>query len=102
MRKTRYELEIASPAGYELDKDSIIEANKIAADAVWQSRDPRKAVANADVIYTDTWVSMGQEDEKAKRPARFWRAFEVNADLVSSRRRMSRLCTVCPHTAVMK
>jgi ornithine carbamoyltransferase len=79
--KLGMKLEIASPAGYELDKASIIGANKIAGGAVTQSGDPRKAVHDADVIYTDTWVSMGQEDEKEKRRKDF-AGFEVNEELV--------------------
>lgn len=74
-------LEVASPAGYELDAGSIDKANAIAAGSVLQSDDPQKAVSDADVIYTDTWVSMGQEDEKQKRQADF-AGFEVDGDLV--------------------
>jgi len=76
-------LVVASPAGYELDAESIQDVNGIAADCVSQSHDPKAAVADADVIYTDTWVSMGQEDEKEKRRREF-AGFEVNADLVSA------------------
>ena len=74
---------VASPAGYELDAESIQDANGIAADCVAQTHDPKAAVAAADVIYTDTWVSMGQENEKEKRRREF-AGFEVNADLVAA------------------
>ena len=74
-------LEVASPAGYELDSGSIDKANAIAADSVSQSNEPQKAVSDADVIYTDTWVSMGQEDEKQKRRADF-AGFQVDGNLV--------------------
>jgi ornithine carbamoyltransferase len=79
--KLGMKIELASPAGYELDEQSIKAANSIAAGAVIQSRDPQKAVANADVIYTDTWVSMGQESEQAKRRKDF-AGFEVDDELV--------------------
>jgi ornithine carbamoyltransferase len=72
---------IASPIGYELDEESIAEANKIAADSVRQTNNPADAVADADIIYTDTWVSMGQEGEKQKRIKAF-AGFQVNAELV--------------------
>ncbi len=73
---------VASPAGYELDAESIDIANRIAPDCVSQTDDPVAAVADAGVIYTDTWVSMGQEQEKQKRLTDF-AGFEVNMDLVS-------------------
>ncbi len=74
---------IASPAGYELDAESIQTANQISADSVSQTSDPTQAVLDADIIYTDTWVSMGQEDEKQKRCADF-AGFQVNAKLLKS------------------
>ena len=74
---------VASPAGYELDAESIEKANQLSADCVRQTNDPGAAVHDADIIYTDTWVSMGQEDEKQKRQADF-AAFQVNAELVKS------------------
>ncbi len=74
---------VASPAGYELDAESIDKANEISADSVRQTSDPAQAVVDADIIYTDTWVSMGQEEEKQKRCADF-AGFQVNAELVKS------------------
>jgi ornithine carbamoyltransferase len=74
---------VASPAGYELDADTIKKANEISPDCVRQTNDPGTAVLDADIIYTDTWVSMGQEDEKQKRRADF-AGYQVNAELVKS------------------
>ena len=74
---------VASPAGYELDAESINKANEISADSVRQTSDPAQAVVEADIIYTDTWVSMGQEAEKQKRCADF-AGFQVNAELLKS------------------
>ncbi len=74
---------IASPAGYELDAESIDKANQILADSVEQTNDPEAAVDGADIIYTDTWVSMGQEDEQQKRREDF-EGFQVNDELVES------------------
>ena len=79
--KLGMKLVIASPVGYELDKESIKEANEIAAGAVTQIREPKQAVADADVIYTDTWVSMGQEEEKEKR-RRDFAGFAVDEELI--------------------
>jgi ornithine carbamoyltransferase len=74
---------IASPKGYELDKESTDATNKIANGTTIQTNDPHKAVKNADVIYTDTWVSMGQENEKNKRIADF-QGFQINAELLKA------------------
>lgn len=74
---------VASPAGYELDAETIERANQISPSSVEQTHDAVAAVSGADIIYTDTWVSMGQEDEKQKRREDF-ADFQVNAELVKS------------------
>jgi ornithine carbamoyltransferase len=74
---------IAAPAGYELDAETINRANAVTPGSVRQTNDPWAAVVEADVIYTDTWVSMGQENEKQKRVAAF-AGFQVNAELVKA------------------
>ncbi len=81
--KLGMKLVVASPAGYELDNETINSANQISADSVEQTNDPKAAVADADVIYTDTWVSMGQENEKQKRQADF-AGFQVNSELLKA------------------
>ncbi|MDP2933104.1 MAG: ornithine carbamoyltransferase, partial [bacterium] len=73
---------IASPKGYELDEKSISRTNQIAAGTTAQINSPPDAVKGADVIYTDTWISMGQEDEKQKRISDF-QGFAVDAKLLS-------------------
>ena len=72
---------IASPKGYELDAETINKVNKVSPGCVRQTNDPKTAVLGADIIYTDTWVSMGQEQESQKRLADF-AVFQVNAQLV--------------------
>ncbi len=74
---------VASPAGYELDTDSIEQANQISAGCVGQTNNPKDAVVDANVIYTDTWVSMGQEDQKQKRLTDF-AGFQVDAELIKA------------------
>jgi ornithine carbamoyltransferase len=73
---------IAAPAGYELDAETIEKTNEMSSGSVVQTNDPKAAVSDADVIYTDTWVSMGQEEEKARRVADF-EGFQVNMELVN-------------------
>jgi ornithine carbamoyltransferase len=74
------ELRFACPAGYE-PAASLLDA--VAADgSVTVTDDPRAAVGGADVIYTDTWYSMGQEGEAEQRQPIF-RPYQVNAQLVA-------------------
>ena len=61
----------ASPNGYELDEESVVEAKKRGHGAVRTLRSPSEAVAGADVVYTDVWASMGQESEAAQRRQEF-------------------------------
>jgi ornithine carbamoyltransferase len=76
---------IATPEGYDLPTESIVLAEKFATESgshLSFMRDPHEAVKNANVIYTDTWTSMGQEAETEKRKAVF-PPYQVNAQLVS-------------------
>ena len=66
-RQFDFQLRIACPAGFDPNAD-LVAAN---ADRVSISRDPNAAVAGAHLVVTDTWASMGQEDEKAEREAAF-------------------------------
>ena len=72
---------IASPPGYALEGDVIEEARGISDIKVETFLEPEDAVRDADVVYTDTWVSMGQEDEVAQRLALF-EPYQVNAELL--------------------
>ena len=76
---------IASPKGYELKDDVVKRAKNLSSkgkvDFV-QMTDPIAAVSNADIIYTDVWTSMGQEQETKHRQQLFQR-YQVNQDLVS-------------------
>ncbi|MCK4752744.1 MAG: ornithine carbamoyltransferase [Planctomycetes bacterium] len=79
--KLGMEMVVASPAGYELDAKSIEKANGFSAETITQTNNPAEAVVDANIIYTDTWVSMGQEEEKQKRVNDF-AGFQVNAELL--------------------
>lgn len=68
--KLGFELRVATPKGYEVPQWvlDIAEKNaKISSANLIITNDPKVAVSGADVVTTDTWVSMGQEDEKEKR-----------------------------------
>lgn len=76
---------IASPAGYRVRDDVLELARSYAMESgteIMCTEDPRQAVREADVIYTDVWTSMGQETESEKRRQVFT-AYQVNDDLVS-------------------
>jgi ornithine carbamoyltransferase len=60
-----FELRLAFPKGYEPDAEILARAQGAANIVV--THDPREAVAGADVVNTDVWASMGQEEESAKR-----------------------------------
>jgi ornithine carbamoyltransferase len=65
---------IGTPEGYRPDPDVLEEAGELAAStggSVTVTHDPVGAVAGADALATDTWVSMGQEDEAPDRAAPF-------------------------------
>jgi ornithine carbamoyltransferase len=74
----------ATPEGYE-PQDEVMMVSKKAAKETHASieavHDPKEAVKNADVIYTDVWVSMGQEAEKEKK-VRDFQGYQVNKELM--------------------
>jgi len=72
--KLGFELRVATPKGYECDETIVAEALAIAKKSgakITFSNDPIEAVKGCDVVTTDTWVSMGQEDEKEVRMKAF-------------------------------
>jgi ornithine carbamoyltransferase len=68
--KLGFDLSIATPIGYEVDSEILIlalEFAKKSGSKIIITNDPKIAVDGATVVTTDTWVSMGQEDEKEIR-----------------------------------
>jgi len=68
--KLGFDLNIATPKGYEVDKDILADALKFAkksGSTITVTNDPKEAVKDVTVVTTDTWVSMGQEDQKEQR-----------------------------------
>jgi ornithine carbamoyltransferase len=76
---------IASPEGHDPSPDVLGQARqRIGAQGqgdILILRNPKEAAGRADVIYTDVWVSMGQEKEAEKKKSRF-RDYQVNAQLL--------------------
>ncbi len=83
--KFGFQLVVSSPEGYMLDQETIDKACAISGldDTVVLESDLHQAVKSADVIYTDTWVSMGQEEETAKRREVF-PPYQVNDNVLAS------------------
>jgi ornithine carbamoyltransferase len=77
-----FSLRVAVPDGFEPDGGLFIEAEKNSRGGVVRTRDPREAVAGADVVYTDTWTSMGQEKDADWRRVMFT-GFQVNDELMA-------------------
>lgn len=75
---------IGTPEGYELPARPVAMAEDMARETgakIEQLHDPQAAVAGAQIIYTDTWVSMGQEEEQQRRREAF-PPYQVNQSLV--------------------
>jgi len=72
--KLGFELRVATPKGYECDEAIVADALSFAKESgakITFGNDPIEAVKGCDVVTTDTWVSMGQEDEKEIRMKAF-------------------------------
>lgn len=83
--KVGMSISVATPKNYTCDRKTISSSVQSAAETgskITLTTNPLEAIADADVVYTDTWVSMGQEEEKAKRIKDF-AGFEVNQELMS-------------------
>jgi ornithine carbamoyltransferase len=87
---------LAAPAGYHFDEPFVQTYRRLLPRAeMVQNGDPRHAMAEADVIYTDVWTSMGQEAEREQR-LRVFKEFQVNADLLALAPRHARLMHCLP------
>ncbi|MBF0569603.1 MAG: ornithine carbamoyltransferase [Candidatus Omnitrophica bacterium] len=83
--KVGMDMAIATPKGYEPNMDYVNAALRTARETgaqIIHARSPQEAVKGANVVYTDTWVSMGQEEETAKRFKDF-EGFQVDEKLVA-------------------
>ncbi len=86
--KVGVNLTAACPAGYEPNTAYVAEAQRIGSEEggtgakISLVTDPEEAVREADVLYTDVWTSMGQEEEKAER-LRIFAPYQVNAELLA-------------------
>jgi len=83
--KLGFELRIATPKGYEVDAGVLAETQELAKESggkIITTNDPKVAVDGASVVTTDTWTSMGQEDEKEER-IKIFNGFMVDEKMMS-------------------
>ncbi|MCX5824322.1 MAG: ornithine carbamoyltransferase [Deltaproteobacteria bacterium] len=79
--KLPFHLDLACPDGYDPDVAILKRGIAEAPAGVVLHRDPAEAVRDADVVYTDVWVSMGQEAEREEKMKRF-QGYQVNRALI--------------------
>ena len=80
-----FELRVATPKGYECDEEIVKKAQelaKVSGAKLLFGYEPKEAIDGVAVVTTDTWISMGQEDEKEKR-LRDFQGFMVDKELFS-------------------
>ncbi|PAU67616.1 ornithine carbamoyltransferase [Bifidobacterium criceti] len=76
---------VSGPNGFLPDDAIVQDAEAIAATtggSILVTTDPKEAMRDADCVFTDTWVSMGEENQYAVRSKPFWQ-YQVNADLMA-------------------
>jgi len=79
-------LALAVPEGFDPDPNVVANAKKAGISEIDMYRDPKKAVKDADVIYTDVWASMGQEAQAEEKNKAF-ASFQVNDELMKAARK---------------
>ena len=80
--KCGMDVSVACPEGYDPDPQVLDFAKTVTDCTFTLCRDPRQAAAGADVVITDVWASMGQEEERAKRRLAFEGVYQVNEELM--------------------
>jgi ornithine carbamoyltransferase len=97
----RLPLTFAVPDGFEPDAASTSRPRSRATGACAACATRARPCADADVVYTDTWTSMGQEEETAWRRVAF-AGFQVNDALLATAKPDVKFLTACPRTAARK
>jgi ornithine carbamoyltransferase len=77
-----FNLTVACPEGFEPDADILEKARASARSEIVVLRDPKEAAGLADVVYTDVWVSMGQESHTEEKKKRL-RDYQINSRLLA-------------------
>ena len=83
--KVGMDIAVAAPKGFECDAAIVDEARedaKQSGSSIVLTEDPLEAIKHADVVYSDTWISMGQEAEKEER-IKIFMPYQINSELFS-------------------
>ncbi|MDA2920640.1 ornithine carbamoyltransferase [Desulfobacterota bacterium AH_259_B03_O07] len=80
-----FQISVSTPKGFEPDKNVLKEAKNLKNGKIQISNNPKQAVKNADVLYTDVWISMGQENDSRKKEQIF-KPYQINRALLSKAR----------------
>jgi len=92
--RLKFQLNIATPEGYEPDSGAISEAISVRTSDIELFNNPFDAVKGADVIYTDVWASMGQKEE-AEHRRRVFERYQVNQKLMDATENKNTLFMHC-------
>lgn len=76
-------LSMACPKGYEPDRTIMTKGRRESQEGIVLCHDPFEAAKNADVLYTDVWVSMGQEAEDKKRK-KIFKDYQINSNILKA------------------
>lgn len=79
-----FDLTVACPTGHQPDESILKRAGELGKGRVSVTNDPKEAVKGADVIYTDVWVSMGQEGGGKEEKIREFQPFQISSELLRS------------------
>ncbi|MCE5311566.1 MAG: ornithine carbamoyltransferase [Nitrospiraceae bacterium] len=79
--RTGLQLAIACPEGHDPSADILKASQSAAGSSIHITRDPHEAADSADVVYTDVWVSMGQEQEAEAKKQKL-RSYQINSNLM--------------------
>lgn len=79
---TGMHMAVATPKGYEPDSEVLERAKRSSHNTIILLNSPKEAVSHADVLYTDVWVSMGQEKDTTKKKQKF-KKYQLNRELLS-------------------
>ncbi len=77
---TGIKIRVATPKGYEPDQEIVRDGRRLGGN-ITVTDDPREAVKGADIVYTDVWTSMGDEEEREQR-LRDFKPYQVNRELL--------------------
>lgn len=78
-------MRVAAPRGFAPDKnvlEFVLAESRKTGSRILVTQDPKEAVRDSDVIYTDVWTSMGQEKEAARR-AKIFKKYQINKELLA-------------------